>query len=412
MKPTLLKDGRYQLKVPLRNGKRKSVYGRSVSEVNRAAKKLLDDVAEGRPVPTGTETLCQFLTGHKTWPAKDAAGNELPAKGWLGTVVKVGTRPSVYVRYEINLRKHIIPELGRVRLSKLTPEMVQEMVADKLIDGFAPRTVKQMLTVLHTALGVAVRWRKVPYNVCEAVISPKVEKAEVKALAPQECLMLLALVTGDRLEGVVTLGLTTGLRLGEILGLHWVDVDLSGRMLRVKHQIRRIPGEGLIQSAPKSKSSRRPIVLTPIGVEALYRQRSRIEVMKLAAGQGWKEYDLVFPNTRGKPWEPRAVEARLDTILAGSQLPRVTPHGLRHSTATLLYALKVPEKTIQEILGHTQITLTMDTYTDHVPAHHHEAMDRMNDFIESGIAPYRAQLSSLCPQEPTPLRLLTPETTK
>ncbi len=419
-KPTLLADGRYQLKIALPTGKRKSVYGRTEAEVSRAAKRVRDELAAGRPVPTGKETLCEFLTGYRQWPAREG-GEDLPAKGWLGTVVAIGTRPSVYVRYEINLRCHIIPALGRIRLSKLSPEMVQQMVAD-LEDPekckksgkrlLAPRTVKQVLAVLHTALQVAVRWRKITFNPCEAVIPPKVEKSEITTLQPHECLMLLALVTGDRLEGVVTLGLTTGLRLGEIMGLHWVDVDLEERMLRVKHQVRRIPRQGLLESAPKSKSSRRPIVLTEIGIEALYRQQERIEVMKLAAGQErWKEHGLVFPNTLGKRWEPRAVEQRLDRFLAGTDLPRVTPHGLRHSTATLLRALHVDMKVIQEILGHTQIGLTMDTYTDHVPAHHQEAMARMNEYIRAGIAPSKALLSSTCPQPPAPLRIPPSQTT-
>ena len=381
-KATLLADGRYQIKVPLPNGKRKSVYGRSEREAQKAADDLVAQSAGGIVVPDKRETLCQFLTGHKSWPAFGDDGQPLPPQGWLGSVVAISVRPSAYIRYEQNLRNHIIPAIGGVRLVKLCPEHIQQMIADKIGEGLAPRTVKQMVTVLHGALGVAMRWRRIPYNPADAVIPPKVEKAEVAALQPMQCLRLLALVTGTRLEGIVTLMLTTGLRLAEVAGLRWEDVDLEERVIRVRQQIRRVKITGLVASAPKSKSSRRPIVLTNIGIEALYRQRSRIEVMQMAVGDRWTESGLVFPNTRGKAWEPRGIEHSLDRVLACSDLPRVTPHGLRHSTATLLRALHVDPKTVQEILGHTQIGLTMDTYTDYVPEDHQQAMKAMNGYLE------------------------------
>jgi len=356
---TQLTDGRWQVRLRLPDGRMKAFYGRTLREAQKKrndAKRLLE---QGRPLPDDRLTVADYL--HR----------------WLRDVVKPGVRPSVYVRYEQNVRCHLIPTLGAIRLSRLTPQDVQAMVAAKQRTNLAPRTVHQMLAVLHNALQVAWEWGLVQRNVCDVVKGPKLERKEMPVLDPVQSLRLLELVRDTRLEGPVTIALTTGLRLGEVLGLRWEDVDLAGRTIRVAQQLRRVPGEGLVFSEPKSRTSRRMVALTEIGVVALERQRERAP-----------QSELVFPNSVGKPWEPRAVTTAFDRLIRDSGLPRITFHGLRHSAATLLLHLHVPPKIVQEILGHTSIAITSDLYQGRAEPLHREAMDALNGLLSRPPRPH------------------------
>lgn len=357
---TQLPDGRWQVRLRLPDGKVKAFYGKTLREAQKKRNEAQRLIEQGRPLPDDRLTVADYL--HR----------------WLADVVKPGVRPSVYVRYEQNVRCHLIPALGHIRLSRLTPQDVQRMVAEKQRTNLAPRTIHQMVAVLHNALQVAWEWGLVQRNVCDVVKKPKVEKPEVVVLDPAQALRLLELVRDTRLEGPVTIALTTGLRLGEVLGLRWEDVDLAGRTIRVAQQLRRVPGQGLVFSEPKSRTSRRTVALTDIGVAALERQRER-----------GPRSELVFPNRLGKPWEPRALYRSFEQLIGESGLPRVTFHGLRHSTATLLLHLRVPPKVVQEILGHTSIAITSDLYQGRAEPLHREAMDALNGLLSG---PPRAHL--------------------
>jgi len=349
---TQLPDGRWQVRLRLPDGRVKAFYGKTLREAQKKRNDARRLIEQGRPLPDDRLTVADYL------------------QRWLRDVVRPGVRPSVYVRYEQNVRCHLIPSIGDIRLSRLTPQDVQAMVAAKQRSNLAPRTVHQMLAVLHNALQVAWEWGLVQRNVCDVVKGPKIEKREMPVLDPAQSLRLLELVRDTKLEGPVTLALTTGLRLGEVLGLRWEDVDLAGRTIRVAQQLRRIPGEGLKFSEPKSRSSRRMVALTGIGVLALERQRERAS-----------RSELVFPNSAGKPWEPRALEAAFSRLIRRSGLPPVTFHGLRHSTATLLLHLHIPPKIVQEILGHTSISITSDLYQGRAEPLHREAMDALNNLL-------------------------------
>lgn len=386
--PTKVGEGRYQTKVQLPSGKRVSVYGKTKSECRKKANALRRDAEAGLPIVPPSQTLCQYLTGHPHWPAKDpSTGERLPAGGWLGLVAKASVRLTTFHRYEQNLRLYILPELGTKRLANLEADDLDRLYSRLGEDvergglALAARTVHQVHMVLHNALAAGVKKRQLRYNVADGATPPRLEKAEVRVLTPSEACMLLEKVVGNRLEGIVTLAVTTGMRLGELVGLRWEDVDLGDRVLHVKRQIRRVRGEGLTESPPKSRASRRPILLTEIAVSALRGQRQRNREMEVLAGIRWDDRGLVFPNSLGRPWEPRRVEQLLETFLARHGLPEVTPHGLRHSAATLLLALKVPAKVVQEMLGHTTITLTSDTYQDHVASLHHEAVAALDALL-------------------------------
>jgi integrase len=186
------------------------------------------------------------------------------------------------------------------------------------------------------------------------VTPPAKAEHEFITLSPKQARRFLEVVAGDRLEALYMVALTTGMREGELLGLRWTDVDLDGGALRVVRKLKR-------------RTSRRQVLLVAPAVEALKLHRDRQEERQ-RAGSTWHEEGLVFPNTIGRPINPSNFLRRsFYPLLEAAGLPRMRFHDLRHSAATLLLGMGVHPKIVSELLGHTQIGITLDLYS-HVTA--------------------------------------------
>jgi integrase len=181
---------------------------------------------------------------------------------WLTQVVKSRVRKWTYTGYEVIVRRHINPRLGKVRLEKLTPAQVQGLLNEKLEAGLAPRTVRYVRQVLRTALGEAQRWGLVARNVADVVDGPRVERNEVEPMRPEEARRFLASVRGDRLEALYAVVLAVGLRQGEALGLRWQDVDLEKGTIRVVNQLQRVNGQ--LRVVPVKTARGRRSLLLPV----------------------------------------------------------------------------------------------------------------------------------------------------
>ena len=366
---TQLADGRWQVRHTLPDGTRHAYYGRTLRAAQQAKNDAVRDYEAGQRRDREPGTVAEYL------------------RRWLEEIAAPGVRATVYHRYEINVRVHIAPTLGRIRLADLTPEHVDRMTASKLRSGLAPRTVRNIHATLRNALGAAVRRRILKYNPAAVSAPPRAERVEHRRLSAPEAIAVLEAVRGTPLDSVVTLALTTGLREGELLGLTWRDVDLAGRVVYVRRQVQRIPRQGWQDSEPKSRASRRAVALTEIGAAALVRQRAYVADLQEGArafGAEWDpERDLVHPNRRGRPIERGNLLRRWYRLLDARGIERLTLHELRHSVATLLLALRTPLKTIQEILGHSQISTTADIYGGEVPALHGDAMAQLDALLAS-----------------------------
>lgn len=177
------------------------------------------------------------------------------------------------------------------------------------------------------------------------------------------------------------------MRQGELLALHWADVDLDSGILQVRGTLHRVPGvsvsdkSGLVISDPKTSHSRRPVRLCAVAVDALKGHRTRQLQERLALGAAWHDQDLVFTNSIGRPCEARnVIRTSYKPLLERAGVPYVKFHALRHSAATLLLAQGIHPAIVAQMLGHTTISMTIDTYS-HVtldmqqPAA--DAMDRL-----------------------------------
>jgi integrase len=288
-------------------------------------------------------------------------------KRWLNDTVKNSVKPITYESYQRQVRVHISPALGHVKLGKLTPTHVQGLYSQKLDAGMAPSSVRYIHAVLHRALGQANKWRLVPDNVAAATTPPKPQPKEMNPLDNEEVKRLLEAAHGERLEALFVVAVTAGLRIGELLGLRWEDIDLERGTMRVARTLSRAKS-GPRFTTPKNGKGR-AIALTRQAVEALWSHRKRQNEERLKVGTLWEDQGLVFPSTMGKPLSRDSVDRRsFKPLLERAGLPKITLHDLRHTCATLLLSKGVHPKYVQELLGHSSIAMTLDRYSHWIPS--------------------------------------------
>ncbi|MDP9472177.1 MAG: site-specific integrase [Chloroflexota bacterium] len=197
---------------------------------------------------------------------------------------------------------------------------------------------------------------------------------------PDQARAFLAAVRGDRLEALFTVALALGLRQGEALAMRWDDVDLDAGTIRIRHTVQKINGQWHF-TEPKTARSRRSISMPAASIAALRAHQLRQPDERLAAGSRWQEWGLVFPSSVGTPLDGSNVTHWLQKILARAGLPRQRFHDLHHCCASLLLAQHVPMRVVMEIPGHSQIALTMDTYSHVMPVLRHEAAGLMDAIL-------------------------------
>ena len=351
-------DGRWCATVTVDGGRRKSFYGKRREEVAHKLAAALKAWQDGLPLPAEQQTVGQFLTG------------------WLESV-RPSLRPRTVESYDLNIRR-LLPHVGRSRLARLTPRAIQSCYATLLEGGLSARSVQQAHAVLHRALTQGVQWGLLARNPADAVRAPKPRRRDLRTLSAEEAEQLFATTLREPLHALWVLLTTTGLRSGEALGLRWDGVDVIEARLRVTQALQRQRGAGLVFVEPKTASSRRMVHASSRAIAAL-REHRRVQIEeRLAAGPAWDDMGLVFCNEIGHPLDPSFVGRQFHLALAKAGLPRLRVHDLRHTAATLLFERGVHPKVVQEMLGHSTIALTLDTYSHVTPALHREAATQMD----------------------------------
>jgi integrase len=299
---------------------------------------------------------------------------------WLA-IMKPKVKPKTYRIYEQFVRIHLIPALGRTPVAKISPQQVARLWAQRLETGSSPTTVHHLHSLLHKALGDAQRLGLVPRNVTDLVDPPRNASREMRVLSAEQVRTLLDAAQGDRLEALYVLALSTGMREGELLGLHWRDVHVDGKApaLHVRTTLHWLPRQGFVFAGPKTKQSRRKIILSQAAVAALRTHRARQHAERLALGPAWDDQDLVVTNAIGGPLDGSHVLRRqLHPLLEHASLPQIRFHDLRHIAATLLLDQDVHPKVVSEMLGHGSVAITMDLYSHVLPSMQQRAADAMD----------------------------------
>ena len=342
--------------------RRKYLYARTRAEVRDKYRKAQRALEEGRSLGDDRQKVGQYLE----W--------------WLSQALPGTVRDTTVVSYRGALRANVIPHIGHIRLSKLTPQHVQAMLTAIQDKGLSARTAKYAHAVLRRALGQAERWGMVTRNVATLVEPPRAVRPEVRSLKPDEVHTLLDAARGDRFEAILTVAIAVGLRRGEALGLRWSDIDLEAAVLRVRRALVYVDGD-LRFVDPKTKRSRRTIPLPSVSIQALREHRRRQAAERLAAGPAWEDDDLVFPSATGGPMDPNNLGRHFRALCDRAGIGRVRLHDLRHTCASLLLAQNVHPRVVMEILGHSGIAITMDTYSHVLPELQREAADRMDQAL-------------------------------
>ncbi|MFL9683668.1 MULTISPECIES: tyrosine-type recombinase/integrase [unclassified Streptomyces] len=366
------KDGRWEAAgyVLAADGSRKRVrvYGTTRKDAADKLAEKITDSNRGLPVATAVSTVGVYLAY------------------WLGSVAVHRLRENTHTRYGTCIRLYLIPGLGRKRLARLTTRDVRTF-----LDGLrttcqccaqgldtvrkrcctigqccgkvlSPLTVTYVHSVLKSALEHAVREDELPRNVARNVKTTAPRPRRFQPLTAAEARQLLHAAGGDRLHALYELALRTGLRKGELLGLHWEDLDFDTGAASISRSLQRTRTGGLTALPTKTRASERRIALPTGCVQSLKSHRERQEKERAVLGTGWTESGLVFTTPTGGPLDPANLTRRFRGLLNRAGLRTIRFHDLRHSTATLLLEQGVDLVVIKELLGHAHIGVTADVY--------------------------------------------------
>jgi integrase len=337
--------------------------GKTRAEVAKKLTTALHDHQSGLPLPDERLTIEKFLLQ------------------WLDEVAKPTIRASTFEGYVRKIKQHVLPYIGRKALAKLSLRDLSSLYSKLLDCDLSPSTVQYVHAILHRALDQAERWKLVVRKPADLVDAPRPVHHDVKALSPAQVSKLIAAPSGERLEALYVVAVTSGLRLGELLALRWSDFDAEAATLHIRRSLGRTKENGLALTEPKTQKGRRAVVLPGLAVDALRPRRGRQHEEMMKVRDVWDNGDLLFPNEIGKPIERQNLIRRsFKKLLAKAELPDVRFHDLRHTAATLLLSLGEHPKVVQERLGHATIAVTMDIYSHLMPDMQRDAatkIDRM-----------------------------------
>jgi integrase len=328
--------------------KTRYIYGKRREDVREKLTKAIADRDGGLVYDAGNITVGEYLDR------------------WLNDSVRDTVRQRTWERYEQFVRVHLTPALGKIKLAKLIPAHVRGLYRDKLNSGLAPRTVLHIHRAFSKALKQAAADGLIPRNPAAPVKPPQPRGEEIRPLNREQVRVLFEAASGDRLEALYIVAVTAGLRRGELQGLKWEDLDLEAGMLQVRRTCSE-PKGGHIFEAPKSGKGRN-IRLTQSAVAALRIHRRRQLEERMYKADLWQEQGLVFPSTVGTPLWGGNLNRAFKATLQRAGLPKSTRfHDLRHTCATLLLKQAVNPKFVQELLGHADISLTLNVYSHVLP---------------------------------------------
>ena len=339
-------------RIVFEDGTRKEVYAQTQAEAKHKLEELKRAAELGMAMRSPRQTVGQFL------------------QDWLENAAKPKLRPRTFAGYRTIVNHYLVPHLGRIQLTKLTPQHVQafqnKLLSTELDRGggtVSPGTVINARRVLGRAMEQATHWGLIARNPVRLVDGPHLTRREIQPLDTEQARRLLAAVRGDRLEALYTVALALGLRRGEAMGLKWDDIDFATSTLYVQRSLQR-GDHGLELVDVKTKKSRRAIPLPLVAIRALqkHRQRQDLEREKASMADLWVESGLVFTNLSGGPLDPEGASKSFQRVLQREGLPHQRFHDLRHACASLLLAQGLDLKVIQDILGHSTITITADLY--------------------------------------------------
>lgn len=308
---------------------------------------------------------------------------------WLWSYKRNSVKQKTFDQYETILRTHIIPDIGDIRLDDLKTMHIQRIINKMHDSGLSHRTIEVMKIVMHAALKQAQRNKLVGENVCENVVLPRKQPKRIRVLNEDEQTKLIAALKDNYIGRGLLFALYTGMRRGEVLALKWSDYDKNEKTISITKALSRVRTYNkdgnktmLTVTTPKTDTSIRTVPLIDKAVELLAEHKRRQERYMELVGDYYTDNDLIFSSSRGDYLDPGNFNRKLNKTVKKIGIPRISPHVLRHSFATRGLEAEVSLKAMQELLGHSSITVTGDIYTHILKEQKRKEISKLNDVFK------------------------------
>ncbi|RIK32472.1 MAG: hypothetical protein DCC56_01305 [Anaerolineae bacterium] len=304
---------------------------------------------------------------------------------WLKTVSSSSSK-GTHVTYSWTVKTRILPYIGNITLIDLRPDRIQRFYHHLQKEGASNHAVRVTHKTLRVALNHAIKLGLIGRNACSGVKPPKPEQTEMKFYDDHQvkCFLGTAKEIGDRFYPLYFIAIHTGMRLSELLGLKWEDVNWDLSTIQVKRQVMHLKGGGYIFTEVKSKSGNRTIILGKQALEILKVHKREQPILISSAGENWTDEDLVFPSNVGTPVTGSKIRSAMRKLLKASGLPKIRFHDLRHTAASLMLNHGIPVLIVSKRLGHSKPSITIDVYGHIIPSQQEKAAILMDNLMSSG----------------------------
>lgn len=299
---------------------------------------------------------------------------------WLDTHARPRLRAKTVYDYEQIIRRYIHPALGRVKVQDLTTRRVQQFYTQLLGVGCGAPTVRRIHLHLNQALKQAVTHGLVTRNVAALATQPKAQPREMQVWTAAEAQAFMAVAPGSRYGPLWQTELGTGMRRGEVLGVRWQDIDLDEGLLHVRQAVGSVKGRVEIKGL-KTKGSRRTIPLAEPLIVALKQHKRTQNERRLMHADLWHDNDLVFASDTGSPINPDNLSSDYRRLVQAAGVRRIRVHDLRHTYVSLALQAGVNIRVISELVGHSDIRITLGTYAHVMPEQRAESVQRISNIL-------------------------------
>jgi integrase len=332
------------------------------TQAKQARTKLLTEIDEGAYIPPAKQTLEAFLTN------------------WLDTIKRPVIAVGTLAEYRGQLKRRVYPTLGQRRLDQIHRQDIQTLYHHlETVENVGGRTIHEVHMILNQAFSFAVKSEVLRTNPAQYAEPPSRKRATHEVLTPDEVNVLLKGAQSDSLYALWCLLTLGGLRPQEAFALKWSDV--AGDTVRIRQAMKRGEKGRYVVGDTKTQSSRRPVQLHSVAVEALRLHKLRQAEQILAAGKKYKRQDFIFTGKTGEPLDISKARKRFHSLLEKCKLPKVRLYDLRHTHATMLMATNTNPKLVQARLGHSSIAITLDLYSHVLPGMGQIAVDNLNQLV-------------------------------
>ena len=299
---------------------------------------------------------------------------------WLNTYL-LNLEQTTKDDYEDKVRLCIKPTLGHIPLKAINNTNIQVWVNNLLKKGLSPKTIRNVYNNINAALEKAAVLRMIPFNPCKGTVLPKLKKYHANIYSPSNIQQALSVADNTTDYLIILLGAALGLRRGEMAALQWKDINFEKGTVSIT-QNRVYVKNGVVQKAPKSQAGNRTIKAGHDVITVL-NDVKKIYDNAVATTPCFKNLGYVLCKENGEPFHPDSITQRWERFIAKHHLPSIRLHDLRHSNATALIAAGVSPKIVQHRLGHSNVNITLNTYTHVLPSMDDDAAEKLDNALFS-----------------------------